>query len=94
MSTHDNDGVATRARAIAEAATGTLGDTFTKEIREQLASVREDGLGALNLDDEGQADLLNTLEEELRIRGELLEDLRKAQWYLDRLVKEVSNGAG
>jgi hypothetical protein len=28
-----------------------------------------------------------------KFKGEPLEDLRKAQWYLDRLVKEVSNGS-
>ena len=28
-----------------------------------------------------------------KFKGEPLEDLQKAQWYLDRLVKEVSNGA-
>tara|TARA_R100000655_G_scaffold98405_1_gene141788 strand:+ start:201 stop:500 length:300 start_codon:yes stop_codon:yes gene_type:complete len=28
-----------------------------------------------------------------KFKGEPLEDLHKAQWYLDRLVKEVSNGA-
>ena len=27
-----------------------------------------------------------------KFKGEPLEDLQKAQWYLDRLVKEVSNG--
>ena len=29
-----------------------------------------------------------------KFKGEPLEDLQKAQWYLNRLVKEVSNGAG
>tara|TARA_A100000172_G_scaffold66188_1_gene45741 strand:+ start:214 stop:513 length:300 start_codon:yes stop_codon:yes gene_type:complete len=28
-----------------------------------------------------------------KFKGEPLEDLHKAQWYLDRLVKEVSNGS-
>jgi len=28
-----------------------------------------------------------------KFKGEPLEDLQKAQWYLDRLVKEVSNGS-
>tara|TARA_R100000700_G_scaffold5719_1_gene9056 strand:- start:297 stop:596 length:300 start_codon:yes stop_codon:yes gene_type:complete len=28
-----------------------------------------------------------------KFKGEPLEDLHKAQWYLDRLIKEVSNGA-
>ncbi len=27
-------------------------------------------------------------------KGEPLEDLQKASWYLNRLIKEVSNGAG
>ena len=27
-----------------------------------------------------------------KFKGEPLEDLQKAQWYLNRLVKEVSNG--
>ena len=27
-----------------------------------------------------------------KFKGEPLEDLHKAQWYLNRLVKEVSNG--
>jgi|TARA_R100001463_G_scaffold43719_1_gene91164 hypothetical protein len=27
-----------------------------------------------------------------KFKGEPLEDLHKAQWYLERLVKEVSNG--
>ena len=28
-----------------------------------------------------------------KFKGEPLEDLQKAQWYLDRLIKEVSNGS-
>ena len=28
-----------------------------------------------------------------KFKGEPLEDLHKAQWYLNRLVKEVSNGS-
>jgi hypothetical protein len=28
-----------------------------------------------------------------KFKGEPLEDLHKAQWYLNRLVKEVNNGA-
>ena len=27
-----------------------------------------------------------------KFKGEPLEDLQKAQWYLNRLIKEVSNG--
>ena len=27
-------------------------------------------------------------------KGESLEDLQKASWYLNRLIKEVGNGAG
>ena len=29
-----------------------------------------------------------------KFKGEPLEDLQKASWYLNRLIKEVSNGAG
>ena len=29
-----------------------------------------------------------------KFKGEPLEDLQKANWYLNRLIKEVSNGAG
>ena len=29
-----------------------------------------------------------------KFKGEPLEDLLKANWYLNRLIKEVSNGAG
>ena len=28
-----------------------------------------------------------------KFKGEPLEDLQKAQWYLNRLIKEVSNGS-
>ena len=28
-----------------------------------------------------------------KFKGETLEDLQKAHWYLNRLIKEVSNGA-
>ena len=28
-----------------------------------------------------------------KFKGEPLEDLQKAHWYLNRLIKEVSNGA-
>ena len=28
-----------------------------------------------------------------KFKGEPLEDLEKAQWYLNRLIKEVNNGA-
>ena len=28
-----------------------------------------------------------------KIKGEPLEDLQKANWYLNRLIKEVNNGA-
>ena len=28
-----------------------------------------------------------------KFKGEPLEDLQKASWYLNRLIKEVSNGA-
>ena len=27
-----------------------------------------------------------------KFKGEPLEDLQKAQWYLNRLIKEVNNG--
>ena len=29
-----------------------------------------------------------------KFKGEPLQDLQKASWYLNRLIKEVSNGAG
>jgi hypothetical protein len=28
-----------------------------------------------------------------KFKGEPLQDLEKAQWYLNRLIKEVNNGA-